>query len=109
MTVEIDGTSVTVRELDVEDVIFLFESEGGIQTLAAAAVGNPKGIRVLLELATDLTADEIKVGCAGVNTYARLATALREVNADFFETLPRQLKGLAALGEGPDFTTPSAD
>jgi hypothetical protein len=107
--VDIEGREVTVSELTVEQVTRLYQDDTGIQALAGAVLGEPAATLRLLAWCTGLAEEELRDLAAGANAYARLATALVEVNEDFFAMLPGALTrlGQTLRGESPSPTPPA--
>jgi len=100
--IQIDGDEVAVRELTVGDLEDLFGAGSdnkttgkGIETIADAIIGGVTGTKRLLAFCTSLEAAEIDN--LGVNAYSQLVTAMKELNADFFETYRRDLTELGRL------------
>jgi hypothetical protein len=97
-TVEIDGKEITVREMKTSDVIQLFESDEGVRLLVGIAAGLPSDTRKLIEKSLDLPAEQIADLFDGINNYSIIETKFREVNADFFVSLPRKIEELVSTG-----------
>ena len=97
LLVKIGDRSVPVRELSVAYIERAYEDDSILDTLAGVLTGNPTDIKKLLKESTELSEKEVNELCEGVNSYTILTKALREVNSDFFGTLPQELNRINAL------------
>lgn len=96
-TVEIDGREIVVRELKTSQVIDLLEG-GDQQIMVGLIAGFPSDLRKALKLCVDLTPEELDAVTEGINNFSLLEAAMREVNADFFDSLPARVELLTRAG-----------
>jgi hypothetical protein len=99
-TILIDDKSVIVKELRAADVIKLIEgADDGIKTLVGVQAGMPSDIKKLMAKGVDVSPEEFEDLIDGINGFTVMETAFREVNADFFASLPQRINSLLANAE----------
>lgn len=99
--IKINGKSVTVRELRTADVIGLIESanQDGIQTLVGVQAGMPSDVKKLMAMGVDVSAEEFEELVEGISGFTAIESVFREVNADFFASLPQRVRSLLDAAE----------
>jgi hypothetical protein len=97
--IEIDGKNITVRELKTDSVCNLFDTPEGTQLLFDLIMGNPSNVKKLMRHSIDVPDAEFETLIEGINGFAVLEQAFREVNSDFFASLPEKIDGILRLGE----------
>jgi threonine synthase len=100
-TIQIDGKSVMVKELRAADVIELIEGSGtnGIAVLVGVQAGMPSDMKKLMAKSVDMSAEEFEDIVEGINGFTAVEQAFKEVNADFFVSLPQRINELLEKGE----------
>jgi hypothetical protein len=100
-TVIIDGKSITVKEMRAADVIELIEGEGpeGMTILAGVHGGHLSDIKKLMAKGVDMSAAEFEDLVEGINGFTTIEKAFKEVNANFFASLPQRMNDLLEKGE----------
>lgn len=98
-TVTIDGRDIIVRELKTSDVINLLETQEGMQVCIGLISGLPQDIKKVMMLSVDLTPEEFDTITEGINSYTIIEQAVREVNADFFASLPQRMQTLTTSAQ----------
>lgn len=95
-TVTIGDVTLVVREMRVSDVIRL--QHDAPHLLVGMAIGDPEAIMQAMRLCVE-PADQLDAVVDGVNGYAMLEQAWREVNSDFLAVLPARLEILRSVTE----------
>lgn len=107
--VEIEGKTVVVKELATKDVIEIFDTDEGIETVLGLITGNPDCYIEMFDKTVEL---EEGIGlesvCEGINGFTKLQQAFDEVNKDFLESLPARAERLAKLANSPFLRSASA-
>jgi cytoplasmic iron level regulating protein YaaA (DUF328/UPF0246 family) len=98
-TVELDDRAITVREIKTSDAINLFETKEGMQICIGLISGLPQDIKKVMMLSVDLTPEEFDELTEGINNFTILEQAVREVNADFFASLPQRMQTLTTSAQ----------
>jgi hypothetical protein len=93
--VNIDGKDIVVNELEVEDVLDIFDTDAGLKTLLGVVAGLPSDVDQLLRRCVD---PETLAGL-GMSGYMKIEAAFREVNADFLASLPMRMENLTGGAE----------
>jgi hypothetical protein len=97
--IQIDGKDIAVRELKTDMVCDLFDTPEGTQLLFDLIMGNPSNVKKLMRHSIDVPDAEFENLTEGINGFAVLDQAFREVNSDFFASLPGKVDGILQLGE----------
>ncbi|MFA6054043.1 MAG: hypothetical protein WC769_01585 [Thermodesulfovibrionales bacterium] len=99
--IQIDGKSVTVKELRAADVIELIEGVGsdGINILVGVQAGMPSDMKKLMAKGVDMSSEEFEDLVEGINGFTAVEQAFKEVNADFFASLPQRINDLLEKAE----------
>jgi len=98
-TEKLDGRAITVREIKTSDAINLFETKEGMQICIGLISGLPQDIKKVMMLSVDLTPEEFDELTEGINNFTILEQAVREVNADFFASLPQRMQTLTTSAQ----------
>jgi len=97
-TVTLDAKDIVVRELKTSEAITLLETKEGIQICIGLISGLPQDIKKIMMLSVDLPPEEFEAVTEGINNFTILEQAVREVNSDFFASLPAKMETLVKSG-----------
>jgi hypothetical protein len=97
--VQIDGKDITVREMKTDVICNMFDTPEGTEILFHMMIGNPSNVKKLMRHSIDVSDAELNALTEGINGYAVLEQAFREVNGDFFASLLEKIDGILRLGE----------
>ncbi|MDD3553218.1 MAG: hypothetical protein PHC35_01670 [Deltaproteobacteria bacterium] len=92
----IGDVTLTVKEMRVCDIIRL--QHDAPHLLVGMAIGDPEAIMQAMRLCVE-PVEQLDAVTDGVNGYALLEQAWREVNADFLAVLPARLEVLRSVTE----------
>lgn len=102
--VKIGGKKITVYELGTADIIFLYRDVETFTALSGFMEGDFAGAQIVLERCLDVPFNEIKD--LGGRHFMELVREIREVNADFFEMLRKEMARISPPAETEKTKTP---
>lgn len=99
--IEIDGKSITIKELTTAQVVELIESSGneGIEILVGVQSGLPSDIKKLMRKTLDLSSEIFDEITETIRGFDALEKEYREVNASFFDSLTRRIGNVLLSAE----------
>lgn len=97
--VKIDGKDIIVRELKTSDVIEMFEGPEGRKLIIGLASGAPQDIASAMRKCVDVPPEEFDRLTEGINNFTLIESAFREVNSDFFGSLPQKMEAIGGVIE----------